>query len=353
MSPKTEGFEFVAYSNAHFQQPILLPNNVLLYPCFYVSLEGINLSDPKAQATLKMENSGIYVYDGWLPIESVSEESVRDNLRLLKESLSVFSVVAGSKIEWEAKYSSTGSLADSIHYLNSNHLSTIAEISNLSANMKKEDRKPFFRSISWLDQSNKVRDEKAKFLFSILAIESLCYYIEKEATEDSDLIKLKTNTLSKSERKEQRNSCINEIIESEFECNPTKAISKAYFDCVVGIKKGLENHLIKIFGKEDKGLNLFFESSDSGPSLYEIRHLIAHGSHDSIDERDNIKIINNVYNIQNFATRYIWKVLNLCFGIYNIEKQTKARIGINLSDCTISSRSMYQGPVDMALLYAK
>ncbi|MQY78158.1 MAG: hypothetical protein GH151_03050, partial [Bacteroidetes bacterium] len=112
----------------------------------------------------------------------------------------------------------------------------------------------------------KVSDEKAKFLFSILAIESLCSYIEREAEEDSDLVKLKCDILSKPERKKQRNSCINEIIENEFEQNPTKAISNAYFNCVVGIKKCLQNHLRGIFDDEDTGLKLFFESSDSNPS---------------------------------------------------------------------------------------
>jgi hypothetical protein len=347
-----KGFEFVAFSNAHFSRPIRLPNNVLLFPCFCIKLDDINLSDPKAQATIKMENSEKYIYDGWLPIEILTEESIRENLRMLNESMSVFSIVSGSRIKWEPKYIA-GNVKNSIHYLTPNHLSSIAEISNLAAKMKKEDRKSVFRSISWLDQSNKVSDEKAKFLFSILAIESLCSYIEKEAEEDSDLTKLRFDTLSKPERKKQRNNCINEIIENEFEQDPSKAISKAYFDCVVGIKKGLQNHLRGIFGDEDKGLKLFFESSDSNPSLYEIRHLIAHGAHDSIDKNDNIRIISNVYNIQKFATRYIWKVLNLCYGIFNTEKQVKARMNINLNDFIIPKLSMYQGPVDMALLYTK
>ncbi|MQY78159.1 MAG: hypothetical protein GH151_03055 [Bacteroidetes bacterium] len=147
-----KGFEFVAHSNAHFSLPILLPNNVLLYPCFCTSLEGTNPNEPKAQATLKMENSGTYIYDGWLPIENLSEESIRDNLQQLNESMSVFSIVSGSRIEWEPKYPA-GNIIDSIHYLTPNHLSTIAEISDLAVKMKKEDRKSIFRSISWLDQS--------------------------------------------------------------------------------------------------------------------------------------------------------------------------------------------------------
>lgn len=347
-----KGFEFVAFSNAHFSEPICLPNNVLLFPCFYTKLDDINLCDPKALATLKMQNSEKYIYDGWLPIETFNEGSIRENLKMLNEAMSVFSIISGSRIEWEPKYIA-GKVKDSIYYLTPNHLSSIAEISNLAEKMKKKDRKSVFRSISWLDQSNKVSDEKAKFLFSILAIESLCTYIEKDAEEDSDLIKLKSDKLPKIARKKQRNECINEIIEKEFQQDPSKAISKAYFDCVVGIKKGLKNHLQGIFGDEDEGLKLFFESSDSNLSLYGIRHLIAHGAHDSIDENDNIRIINNVYNIQKFATMYIWKVLNSCYGIFNTKEQIKASMNINLYDFIASKRSMYQGPVDMAILYAK
>ena len=217
------GFEFVSFSNACLERSVLLPNSVTLFPCFYASFEGIDNNDRKLQLSLKMKQQGNYVYDGWMPITNFSDSSIRTSLRLLNEALSIFSIVSGSKFSWEPKYS-IGGIPESTHYLGVPHIQTIEELTNHLTDINEADRSAIFRSISWLDQSNKVTDSKAKFLFRVLAIESLSTYIENDANDDSPLVSVRTGNLSKSEKKLQRENCINTIIQDQLSNNPTKAI---------------------------------------------------------------------------------------------------------------------------------
>jgi hypothetical protein len=64
-------------------------------------------------------------------------------------------------------------------------------------------------------------------------------------------------------------------------------------------------------GEEDEGCRLFFSGDQESetPALYDIRHLIAHGGMSTIRESDLLQVAKNVWNIEKFALRYVWRML--------------------------------------------
>ena len=57
------------------------------------------------QASMHMEMSGTYIYDGWLPIESTDKAEIDKRLEDLRESLASFALISGGSFNWEPKYS--------------------------------------------------------------------------------------------------------------------------------------------------------------------------------------------------------------------------------------------------------
>jgi len=346
-----KGLEFVGFSNAKVECPIRLATGVILYPCFIPSTEGRSLDDPLVQVSYQMSNTGCYIYDGWLPIQEMNEESIRKRIRTLREVLGAFPLISGSKFDWQPKYRMVNTVPET-HYFSEKEIKTIEGFAETIELAKRDDRIALLRSIGWLSECTRIENSESKFLFAVLAIESLSTYIE-ESGSDSSFHKLAQNKQSRSDRKKQRDNCIRQTLHRLLDENPTKAISTAYFDCVVGIKRRLYTHLANIFGEEDEGFIAFFQKPEGGTSLYELRHTIAHGSHDILSEFDRNGINNNIHKVERLALRYIWHVLNQCLSFYNESSSIHAKMSLNLSMGVLSSRTMYKGPVDMGLFYVK
>ena len=347
-----KGFEFVAFSNAKLERPTQLANNIILFPCFHKSITGLSLNDPMVRASMIMSNSARYVYDGWLPIDEMSEPTIRSKIRILREVISAFSIVSGSNFEWEAKYPVAKSSGES-HHLNGADIDTLEKFANQIDCLSDNDRTALFRSIGWLSRSINQTDLEAKFLFAVLSIESFATYIEEKSEDNSAFVALRGNKKSKNERRKDREECIKNTMSILLEIDTSRAVSEAYFNCVVGIKKRLDEHLGRVMGKDDKGYKMFFLGSDDDISLYMIRHTIAHGIHDVLSDSALIKIEANQHKVIQFAKRYIWQVLHKAFGFYNSNATMRASMAMNLNNAIISSRKMYNGPVNMGVIYAR
>jgi len=345
-----KGLEFVAFSNVKIDFPISLPNEVYLYPCFLPSLNGASLKDVRMQASLRMTQTNRFVYDGWLPIDDIDNERISERVRDLRHALSVFAIVSSSKFDWEPKYKDITN-NDLTHHYTKVEIGTIEDLANAFTSLSQNDKVALFRSIGWIAQSIRLDDEKAKFLFCVLAIESLCTYIEQESDKDSCFAPLRRINLTKSERRTKRSDCIKATLDSILEDNPTKAVTEAYFDCVVGIKKRLKEHLLHVMGTDDEYVKLFFEGTDTSPSLYDLRHTIAHGTLDTISEDDLLIIRKNVLTIEKFALQYVWTVLHKSINVYKRSGGMKVSRSLRMDDAVISNRHMYNGPVDMGIRY--
>lgn len=117
-----------------------------------------------------------------------------------------------------------------------------------------------------------------------MAIETLVICIEEDTPDESHLVVLRAERLTQTERPARREKCIGDTISEWVKSNPTKAITKAYSDCVVEIKQRLKTHLEHIFKSDAKPIALLFEHKVEGKSLYDLRHVIAHGTVDALSE---------------------------------------------------------------------
>lgn len=348
---KAKGLEFVAFSKSKLSRPVRLPNDVILYPCF-IETKGENLDDPLVQASIHMKKSGTYVYDGWLPISSQAIPEIERRLEDLRESLTSFALISGGSFIWEPKYRFLGNQTSS-YFLEEDDLKTMEEFAKKLDNISPSDKHAILRSVSWISRAQVAEDDCSSFLFSVLAIESLCNYIEQEAEDNSSLKQFAGPAKTKAEQKEEREKGIKNTIEELIDINPTKAINDAYFMWVIPIKRRLNSHLKRVMGEDDEGVRLFFfGDKDSGTTaLYDIRHLIAHGGMSNIKETDLLKVTKNVMKIELFALRYIWKILNNCLDLFNRSSPMKASMNMDLTNAILGKRTMYNGPVDMGIFY--
>ena len=217
------GLEFVAFSKSKLSRPVQLPNDVILFPCF-IETVGKDVREPMVQASVSfrqacmhMEMSGTYIYDGWLPIKSTDKE-IDKRLEDLRESLSSFALISGDSFNWEPKYNFAINKTTS-YFLEDDDLGTLEDIAQKLGEIPPKDKHAILRSVSWVSRAQVAQDDVSKFLFSVLAIESLCKYIEQDAGENSPLNYFAGPKKTKAERRAEREKGIKETISELLEHN--------------------------------------------------------------------------------------------------------------------------------------
>jgi len=346
-----EGLEFVAFSNARLKNFVMLANSVVLVPCFLSDIEGQNVRDPLVQLTMKMERECRFIYDGWVPIATWDEENVRKAVRSVDEALSVFCLRGRTFFEWEPKYPAP-SESSSAYQFEDQHIRELEGVARLLDSLSEGDRVALYRSLAWLTQGLCLSEPAARFLFSILAIESLATYIEREAPDESPLAVLRAEHLTRTERLAKREKCIDDTLSELLQSNPTKAISMAYFDCVVGIKRRLRTHLEHVFTSDAEPIALLFGHEVEGKSLYDLRHEVAHGTTDALSEVQRDRIRQRVWDAERLARRYVLTVLETALGAKPFSEGMTATLLLGIQNVVASSEGMYQGPMDMAVVYS-
>lgn len=346
-----EGLEFVAFSNAKLKNPVMLTNGVVLVPCFLSEIEGKNVRDPLVQLTMKMERQCRFIYDGWVPIATWDDENVRKAVRSVDEALSIFCLRGRTFFEWEPKYPTPGE-SSSIYNFEDQHLQELEVVAKLLDSLGEGDRVALYRSLAWLSQGLRLTEPAARFLFSILAIESLATYIEKEAPDESPLAVLRAERLTRTDRLARRGKCIGDTLSEWLQSNSTKAVTTAYLDCVVGIKRRLKTHLRRVFISDPEPIALLFEQEVEGKSLYDLRHDVAHGTADALSEVQRDQIRRRVWDAERIARRYILTVLETALGMEPFSEGITAALFIGIENTIVSSKAMYRGPTHMAAVYS-
>jgi hypothetical protein len=344
-----DGLEFVAFSNARLRKTITLANGVILVPCFLDKTEGQDPRQPLVQLTMKMEYQSRFVYDGWVPIQTWNDESVRKAVRGIDEALSVLCLCGRTFFEWQPKYPAPDESV-SAYWFEDRHLHEMEEAAKRLDRLHESDRIALYRSLAWLFQSRRLEDPAARFLFSVLAIEALATYIEEEAPDESALAVLRADRLTKTQKRKEREICINKTLGQLLAADPTEAVKTAYFSCVVGIKRRLYTHLKRVFADDPEPTALLFEEEVDGKSLYELRHEIAHGRADVLSALQRQRIQERIWDAERIARRYILIVLEKALGVPPFSKGIKASQFIGVS--CVSHEGMYQGPTHMAVLYS-
>lgn len=342
-----EGLEFVAFSNTELRNTILLPYGVVLVPCFLSDIDGQSAQNPLVQLTMKMVRESRFIYDGWIPIQTWDEQNVRKAVRNIDEALSVFCLRGRTFFDWEPKYPAPDE-STSIYKFESRHFQELEEITRILDSLGQGDRNALYRSLAWLSQGLRLNEPAARFFFSILAIESLATYIEEKAQDDSPLVVLRTRPFTEAEREK----CIEDCLLENLQDNPTEAIRRAYFDCVVSITQQLKRHFRHVFQSDPELFTLLFEQKVEGKSLYDLRHDVAHGSADALSEVQRERIQQRVWDAEKVARRYILTVFETALGAQPFSKGIKAALWLGIQNSVVSSEDMYQGPTHMAVLYS-
>jgi len=347
-----EGLEFVAFSNARLENPIMLTNDIVLMPCFLSESEmkGQNFQDPLVRRTMEMARQNRFIYDGCIPIETWDEENVRKAIRSVDEALSIFCLNGRVYFEWEPKYPAPDESKSSYSY-EDQHLQELEGVAKVLDSLGEGDRVALYRSLAWLSQSLRLSEPAARFLFSILAIESLARYIEEEAPDESPLAVLRADRLTRTERRARRERCISDILSAWLQSDPTKAIDTAYSECM-GIKRRLKIHLEHLFTSDPEPIALLFEQKGEGKSLYDLRHVIAHGTVDALSEAQRDQIGQRVWDAERVARRYISAVVNMALGTEPFSKTMTGTMFIGVQNMVVSSEGMYRGPTHMADVYS-
>ena len=346
------GVEFVAYSQTKLMGSLLLPEGVILVPCFDLETAGRSANDPILVATFQMARNKRFIYDGWFPTETFSLDVARKAIVTINRALAVLVLAGSQPFSWRAKYHFAGGQ----HYtlFQGQQIEEIQRLSDTLGTLSGKDRDLIQRSIGWLARSMSTEDTSAAFLFAVLAIESLASAIINDLGEDSRLISLAPERMGKTQRKNKKRTCIEDVLGAAYAADPIKAIQTAYFDCVVGLKAQLHQHLSLLFGADSPEVKAFFEASDGNESLYQLRHEIAHGGLENLDHTQVWRLASRLYHIQNLAARYLLEVLKRATGFEKHVRSVEAVMSTGVFDMRLSNRRMYgEGPTEMAVIYTQ
>ena len=346
-----DGLEFVAFSNARLKKYVMLANGVILVPCFLSQTEGQSAQDLLARLTMRMEQKCRFIYDGWIPIVTWDEATIRKVIRSVDEALSIFCLRGRTSFDWEPKYPVPDETSSTYEF-EGRHILELERVSKLLDSLGQNDRVALYRSLAWLSRGLRLDDPAARFLFSVLAIESLATYIEDHASDESPLVVLRAQRLTQTERRANRDKCIRDILPELLPSNPVEAIKTAYFDCVVGIKQRLKTHLRRIFISDPETIMLLFEQKVEGKSLYDLRNDIAHGTTDALSEVQREQIRRRIWDVERFARGYLLVVLQTALGAKPFSKGMQASLFVSVQNAVVSSEGMYKGPTHMAIVYS-
>ncbi len=345
----SSGVEFIFLSNVHLPASICFKSGVCIVPCF-VPMDFAR-KFPGDERAMAMSKRGLYVYDGWVPNEDWTTERLEQIVSALDGIVYTFSLL-GSKwyAYWEPKYRYEKPPVD-LHQVGLVELKSLSATIDILEELGPNDRMAASRSIAWMSNALKAESPVQRFLLLFVSIESLATYIERESDGGSPLQAFAGQKLPKNTRREARNTCIRTILSRDLDSNPVKAINTAYFECVVGTRKMLEDHLNRVFG-DSKASNLMFKEEVEGKTLWQLRNDIAHGSLNILSEAQIRFVTWRVSSLENIARSYLRKVLSSLAGAEYFPPVRRQGFVMPLSQAVGSPGTEYMGPTDMAEYYA-
>jgi hypothetical protein len=242
------------------------------------------------------------IYDGWLELESVDPEYIRAAIAEIGMAVNRMAFAYDANAEWRVKYR----LSDISKTLFTPSEEDIHILDSLLRNFPKtEDAAILEASMDWYNRAGSSNNIFASFLSYYISIESVASAIADGKADFG----ISYQRESKAQRREGRNKCIEEKFNLLYASNPTKFISEAYFDCVVGLKKKTRDVAEVIFGAEHPYLALLFEKRDDLPSLSDIRSNLAHGAFSLVDRDQEALVAARLPEIAEIAKEFLTRVI--------------------------------------------
>jgi hypothetical protein len=340
------GVEFVFVSNAQFPAAVLFEaSGIQIVPCFVPFR--IAHGAPCEDRQMAMMTRGQFIYDGWVPSNEWTSEKLEQVVSALDDLVNMFSIVGRYYAYWELKYYYQNIPIPS-HFILPEDFVSLARTVEAIDQLPPTDKQAVSRSATWI--ANALRNQSAvqRFLLLFVSIEALASYIEKESLQDSPLREFAADRLSKLEKRQKREACIQAIMDKQPDI--TIAIQEAYSRCVSGSKKLLEGHLNRVFGRNDVIQAVFGEQED-GKSLYELRNCIAHGTLDMLNAEDVRIISARVGQLEEIAREYLRVILSRVAHVDSFPKPRRPMFTLPASNAIGTLGTQYAGPTDMAEYY--
>ncbi len=291
---------------------------------------------------------GQFIYDGWIPNEEWTRSRLEQIVSMLDDFVNVFSIVGKYYAYWEPKYYYSNDPIPS-HLISPPEFLSLSKTIGIIERLPEADRSAISRSAAWIANALRSESRVQRFLLLFVSIESLVTYIERESQKDSPLREFAADKLPKSEKRLRREACIQEIMDSKLDL--TKAVQEAYFKCVVGNRKMLEDHLNRAFGNDEASRVMFVERVGE-KTLWEVRNDIAHGSLNVLSEEEIRVASSRIGLLEEIARRYLRTILSRIARVHYFPKTRRPIITIPASGAIGAPGTQYIGPTDMAEYYA-
>ena len=245
-------------------------------------------------------SSSLVVYDCTLELKSFTIESVKDALQLIDVFVQRLAFRMNGKAEWILKYRNKQRPPEitKVSEEDFKHLRDYLIMKPDSNDTVKVDT-----SISWYMDGNHATDFFAKFLNYYIAFEGLA----SSLVDGKLFISKEFGFNDEKSTQENKIECIKTKYVELFNRDPIEFINKSYFECVKSLGKNTRSALEAVFGKEHAYIKIFYDKSE-GLSIYELRHKLAHGEYNHIDQKHLEIVIKKLPYIREIAYDFIMRV---------------------------------------------
>lgn len=251
-----------------------------------------------------LHNSNMRTYDGWLELDSVDPEYVRDAIAMIGVALNRLAFAYDATLNWCVKYKLSNSeyplwtpTEDDTHLLDS----------LLKDFPQSDDAAVLDAAMDWYTRGRSSQNVFTAFLCYYVAVESVARAVADGGADFG----LGYRKVGKSERRRARLECIREMHDRSYTEDPVRFVSEAYFECVVGLKEKTRRVAELVFGKDHPHLGLLFERGADGHSLNSIRGELAHGGV-SLMDRDHEKLVRGrVHEIAGISKEFLTRLIFL------------------------------------------
>jgi hypothetical protein len=344
------GIEFVFTSDAEIPRPVFFKKSgIRIVPCFIPFRQQASKSGLYDQRHSAMMKRGQFIYDGWVENSEWTATRMEQIVSDLDDLTNLFSIVGQYRAYWEPKYYSvTNRAAVPVHFIEPNDFIPLVHTIGIVDSLPEVDRDALSRSTAWIADAMRDESPVKRFLLLFVSVEALATYIERKAKSTSQLYQFSTGKLSDTERREEREACIQSILAGETDL--MEAVKQAYFDCVVGSRKMLEAHLNHVF-KDKQISHMMFNEKIQGKTLWQLRNDIAHGTLNIANEQELSIYTDRVHTIEEIARSYVQTILTRLAGVNYFPVNRSPSLSFAAPHSIGTPNVQYMGPTDMAEYY--
>jgi len=272
---KSEGIEFVLLSRFVDKNPYRrLPNGIILVPCANV----LSYDDPSS-----VHDPAWFIYDGWMPLADTDESTILAALSAIEETVAALGFCYEAPTRWVQKYIELSNKASETRQLTDEDVQELDNFVVRTNQLPAKVKGAVNRSVHWLQHADSLSYSLDRFLALYFALEGLCEALWAAAPQIGLPIESTVRKESNAKKKERISAEIREILNEELDADPEKAIQRAYFDAVKGLRRRVELVLHAAFVNGAEFCTWLYNGRNSPSKL---RSALAHGSQSGLQAHE-------------------------------------------------------------------